>query len=151
MMRFTTSLAFAALATAFPSRLSRRDVTDIPNTERFDILLAGNVNGRVEQISQSVTVMIVDMENTNAETIAQIKEAGKKPICYFSAGSYEDGRSDSGKFKSKDKGNHMDGWPEYWLDVKSENVRNIMVERIKKAAEKGCAGVDPDNTDGYVS
>jgi hypothetical protein len=73
-------------------------------------------------------------------------------ICYFSAGSYEPGRPDSGDFKKEDMGAGLDGWPgEKWLKLSSENVRNIMKKRIDLAWKKGCDGVDPDNVDGYVS
>lgn len=152
-MRFSTTLAIvgtASLTAGHPFHLFRRAVTPVPNTEKFDILLAGSIDGKVNTVDKSVSVMIVDLENTKAQTITELKAAGKKPICYFSAGSYEDGRNDSILFTQADKGNKMDGWPEFWIDVKSDNVRRIMVGRIQKAAEKGCVGVDPDNTDGYV-
>jgi hypothetical protein len=84
--------------------------------------------------------------------IAALHTAGKKVICYFSAGSYEDGRPDSGQFKASDKGKELDGWPgEYWLNTKSTNVQNIMSNRIALAAKMGCDAIDPDNVDAYVS
>jgi len=43
----------------------------------------------------------------------------------------------------------MDGWPEYWIDTRSSNVRKIMIARIDAAKAKGCDGIDPDNVDGY--
>lgn len=71
-------------------------------------------------------------------------------ICYFSAGSYESNRPDSGNFTASDKGKELDGWPgEYWLNTKSSNVRSIMSARIALAESKGCDGVDPDNIDAY--
>ena len=77
---------------------------------------------------------------------------GKKVICYFSAGSYEDWRPDASEFKKEDLGRDLDGWPgEKWLDLDSENVRRVMKGRVELAKEKGCDGVDPDNVDGYVS
>eukprot|EP00889_Picochlorum_renovo_P005082 jgi/Picre1/32112/NNA_007460.t1 len=48
-------------------------------------------------------------------------------------------------------GRPMDGWPgEYWVDVRSKRVRRIAKKRIKFAKSIGCAGVDPDNVDGYT-
>jgi hypothetical protein len=35
------------------------------------------------------------------------------------------------------------------VDIRSESARTILKSRIALAAEKGCAGVDPDNIDGY--
>lgn len=73
-------------------------------------------------------------------------------LCYFSAGSYEPDRPDSNNFKSSDMGKELSGWPqEKWLDLNSNNVRDIMSKRLQLAAQNGCDGVDPDNTDGYVS
>jgi hypothetical protein len=45
----------------------------------------------------------------------------------------------------------MEEWEEWWLDLKSANVKTIMEARIKRAAEAGCDAIDPDNIDGYVS
>ena len=43
----------------------------------------------------------------------------------------------------------MTGWPEWWIDTNSTNVRAIMTARIQRAAAAGCDGVEPDNVDGY--
>jgi hypothetical protein len=71
-------------------------------------------------------------------------------ICYFSGGSFEDWRPDASLSHPEDLGNHLSGWPgEKWLDIRSQNVRNIMTSRLDLAARKGCDGVDPYNVDGY--
>ncbi|OAG07288.1 family 114 glycoside hydrolase, partial [Paraphaeosphaeria sporulosa] len=70
-------------------------------------------------------------------------------VCYFSAGTYEPWREDKGLFLPADKGKKMEEWDEYWLDLKSSNVKSIMEARIKRAAEAGCHAIDPDNIDGY--
>lgn len=99
-----------------------------------------------------VEVFDIDLFTNSVEVISTLQRLGKKVICYFSAGSYEPGRPDSGEFKASDKGKELDGWPgEYWLDLASENVRGIMERRVQLASEKGCDAVDPDNVDGYVS
>jgi hypothetical protein len=103
-------------------------------------------------VTPDVDVFDIDLFDNQAETITTLHNLGKKVICYFSAGSYEPDRPDSGNFKAIDKGNELQGWPgEYWLDLNSKNVQNIMVARIQLAATKGCDGIDPDNIDGYVS
>lgn len=47
--------------------------------------------------------------------------------------------------------NRMTDWDEWWLDLHSESckasIHNVMTTRIKRAKEKGCDGVDPDNVD----
>ncbi|CAI7613937.1 unnamed protein product [Penicillium manginii] len=71
-------------------------------------------------------------------------------ICYFSAGTYEEWRSDADQFSSSDFGSSLDDWPgERWLDINSSNVRRILSARLDMAQKKGCDGVDPDNIDGY--
>ncbi|KAL2219314.1 putative endo alpha-1,4 polygalactosaminidase [Thermoascus aurantiacus ATCC 26904] len=92
----------------------------------------------------------IDLFNNNKSTIDKLHQQGRKVICYFSAGSYEDWRPDKDKFKKSDLGKTLDGWEdERWLDIRSTNVRNIMLSRLDLASEKGCDGVDPDNVDGY--
>ncbi|KAK4941391.1 hypothetical protein LTR10_018660 [Elasticomyces elasticus] len=81
-----------------------------------------------------------------------MQKKSSKVICYFSAGSYEPNRPDSSKFHKSDLGSELDGWPgEYWLNISSQNVRNIMLDRIKLAEQKGCDGIDPDSVDGYAN
>ncbi|OQE37213.1 hypothetical protein PENCOP_c010G04215 [Penicillium coprophilum] len=104
------------------------------------------------QISTKVDAPIYDIDlfDNNKTVISDLQKMGRKVICYFSAGSFEDWRDDASQFDDKDKGNDLDGWPgEKWLNVKSPNVRKIMQARLDIAVAKGCDGVDPDNIDGY--
>ncbi|KAH7194276.1 glycoside hydrolase superfamily [Fusarium oxysporum] len=88
--------------------------------------------------------------DNSKSTITAMKKGGKKVICYFSAGSWENWRKDKDSFPKKDLGKVMDGWPdERWVNISSVAVRAIMAQRIKLAAEKGCDAIDPDNMDGY--
>jgi hypothetical protein len=88
----------------------------------------------------------IDLFDTPTETITTLKRAGKKVICYFSAGTSEDWRADYEDFQAGDKGACMGDWPgERWLDTRSENVFNIMKKRIELAKSKGCDAIDPDN------
>ncbi len=93
----------------------------------------------------------IDMFDNNATTITKLHRLGRKVICYFSAGSFENWRPDAGSFSNKtDLGKPLDGWAgEWWLNTNSSNVRNIMLSRLDLAVTKGCDGVDPDNVDGY--
>ncbi|KAK9357638.1 glycoside hydrolase [Lipomyces starkeyi] len=100
--------------------------------------------------SFDVDVYHIDMFDNDALLISELHGQGRKVICYFSAGSYENWRPDADKFKDSDLGNTLDGWPnEKWLKLSSSNVREIMLSRLDLAKEKGCDGVDPDNVDGY--
>jgi endo-alpha-1,4-polygalactosaminidase (GH114 family) len=105
-------------------------------------------------IDQSVDVAMYDIDLFEAPdaTIAALTAAGRKVICYFSAGSREDWRPDANQFQAADYGNDLDGWPgETWLDTRSENVRAIMKARLDLAVQKGCTGVEPDNVDAYTN
>ncbi|RKF71123.1 putative endo alpha-1,4 polygalactosaminidase [Golovinomyces cichoracearum] len=97
-----------------------------------------------------VPVFDIDLFSNNAKIITSLHAADRKVICYFSAGSYEPFRPDTKNFHPSDRGGQLDEWPgEYWLDTNSRNVRNIMKNRLKLAAQIGCDGVDPDNIDAY--
>lgn len=93
------------------------------------------------------------MFDNDVTTVADLHDQGRKVICYFSAGSYEDWRPDAASFNNKtDLGKPLDGWAgEWWVNPNSTNVRNIMLSRLDLAATKGCDGVDPDNVDGYAN
>ena len=98
----------------------------------------------------SVSVYDIDLFDNTAQTINALHEAGKKVICYFSAGSYEDWRPDANSFPKSVLGNDLSGWPgERWVNTNSDVVRNIMIQRLELAKNKSCDGVDPDNIDAY--
>lgn len=103
-----------------------------------------------KSVSPSVPVYDIDMFDNEKEVMDTLHDLGVKVICYFDAGSYEPGRPDSKDFKKKDLGKELEGWPgEYWLNISSPDVRDIMSNRIKIAESKGCDAIDPDNVDGY--
>lgn len=105
-----------------------------------------------DDINPDVAVYDLDLYDNDIETFRMLQDAGKKVICYFSAGSWEDWRDDKDDFDENDLGKELDGWPdERWVDVTSSGVRDIMKERIKLAWRKGCDAIDPDNVDGFVS
>ena len=92
----------------------------------------------------------IDLYDTPARTITTLKGQGRIVVCYFSAGSWEDWRPDAASFPKKALGSPLDGWPgERWLDIRNDDVRELMKRRLKLAAQKGCDAVEPDNVDGY--
>ncbi|KAH6688235.1 glycoside hydrolase superfamily [Leptodontidium sp. MPI-SDFR-AT-0119] len=108
------------------------------------------LSGVVTDTSYPADVFDLDLFDTPQSTIDALHAAGKKVICYFSAGSFENWRPDQGDFQAADKGSRLQGWEnEWWLNTKTANVRSIMAARIDIAASKGCDAVDPDNVDGY--
>lgn len=117
----------------------------------WQIVLLNPIQVSGTTLSPNVKVWDLDLYDNDASTFKALHSSGKKVICYFSAGSYEDWRYDADQFVDSDLGETMDGWPdERWLDTRSSNVRKIMKLRIALAASKGCDAIDPDNVDGYV-
>lgn len=107
--------------------------------------LSGDLN-----TSYSVDVYDIDLFDTPREKIAEIQATGKKVICYFSAGSWENWRPDKDDFPASVIGKKMDGWPgEKWLDIRSAKVRQIMMKRLDLAQQKNCDAIEPDNIASY--
>ncbi|WP_201352994.1 endo alpha-1,4 polygalactosaminidase [Hydrogenimonas urashimensis] len=103
-------------------------------------------------ISYDVEVYDIDLFDSGTDRIEALHRDGRKVVCYFSAGSYEEWREDAGSFPSDAVGLSLEGWAgERWLDIRSEEVRNIMVKRLDLARIKGCDAVEPDNVDGYAN
>ncbi|MGV8910516.1 MAG: endo alpha-1,4 polygalactosaminidase [Propionicimonas sp.] len=96
-------------------------------------------------------VVDVDGHETTAATVATLKKAGKRVICYVNAGGWEDFRPDKAAFPKAVIGKALDGWPgERWLDIRAVGVLlPIMTARIEECARKGFDAVDPDNMDGW--
>lgn len=113
----------------------------------WQIQLTGNLN-----TGYNAEVYDLDLFDTPDQVFASLHAQGRKVICYFSAGSAENWRADYDQFDSCAIGNAMAGWPgEYWLDIRSDNVVNIMLARLDTAVARGCDGVDPDNVNGYTA
>ncbi|SMO63333.1 Glycoside-hydrolase family GH114 [Alcanivorax sp. DSM 26295] len=116
---------------------------------------AVDVNAQVQlqgtpNISYDVELYVLDLFDTDSAVIDALHADGRKMICYFSAGTFENWRDDAGRFAAADKGRRLGNWPgERWLDIRSQNVRAIMADRLDLAVQRGCDGVDPDNVDGY--
>ncbi len=109
--------------------------------------LKGDINTKYD-----VQIYDIDLFDSNASLIKSLQDDGKKVICYFSAGSFEDWRNDKDDFPSLALGNIMDGWEnEKWLDISNEGLASIMKARLDLAIKKGCDGVEPDNMDGYTN
>ena len=107
------------------------------------------------EIDTSIDVAMYDIDlfNTSQATIDQLHADGRKVVCYLSAGSYENFRSDAGDFPASLLGNTLDGFAdEQWLDIRQiDLLAPIMRARLDLAVTKGCDGVEPDNMDGYLT
>jgi hypothetical protein len=114
---------------------------------KWQILISNNISvDASEALTPDAPVWDIDMTNTPKEVLDALHAKGKKVICYFSAGSGENWRTDYGRFQPGDLGSDLVGWPgEKWLNTRSDSVWAVMESRIKYAADKGCDAIDPDN------
>ncbi|MBI1735843.1 MAG: endo alpha-1,4 polygalactosaminidase [Candidatus Rokubacteria bacterium] len=105
-------------------------------------------------LDQTVDAQVydVDLFETSASVVASLHAAGRKVICYMSAGSWEDWRPDAGQFPAAVLG-ATNGWPgERWLDIRRLDVLGpIMEARLDRCKSKGFDAVEPDNVDGYAN
>ena len=114
--------------------------------------LQPEANGGEVNTLFDVEVYDIDLFDVRDEVFDELHAAGRKVICYFSAGSYESFRDDAAEFEPSDFGKTLDGFEnERWLDIRSANVHRIMRQRLDHAASRGCDGVEPDNVDGYAN
>lgn len=83
----------------------------------LDQMIPSNPVGQNGLALGGMQIYDVDLVEATAEQISEFKAQGKKVVCYFSAGTFEDGRPDGGDFDEAcycNKGSScaMDGWPE---------------------------------------
>jgi hypothetical protein len=102
--------------------------------------------------TRDVQAYDIDLFDVPDRVITALQDAGRTVICYFSAGSYEEWRSDAGDFPAAALGEPLDGWAgERWLDVRHAGARAVLVARLDLARARGCDAVEPDNVDGYTN
>ena len=113
----------------------------------WQIQLQGTID-----LSVQADVWDVDLFDTPQAVIDSLHARGAKVICYLSAGSWEDWRSDAARFPAVvlGKGN---GWPgERWLDIRRLDLLDpILEQRLDLCQRKGFDGVDFDNMDGFAN
>lgn len=112
----------------------------------WQIQLSGDIDLGVD-----AEVFDIDLVDVPEAIFSALKQRGVKIICYFSAGTFENWRTDAGKFPAEILGKPLDDFPdERWLDIRRiELLAPILESRLDRAAGRGCDAVDPDNVDGY--
>lgn len=116
-------------------------------TDTWQWQLQGTIN-----LGYNVRVYDIDLFDAPTAVIDALHAKGRAVVCYFSAGSAENWRSDYAKFQAADLGQPLSGWAgERWVDTRSVNVRAIMKARLDLARNRGCDGVEPDNVDAYTN
>jgi len=104
-------------------------------------------------LSVNAEMYDLDLFETEPQTIDMLHAQGRKVVCYLSAGSWEDWRTDSQLFPASVIGNAYAGWPgEKWLDIRQiELLAPVMRFRLDLCKAKGFDGIEPDNIDGYTN
>lgn len=118
---------------------------------RWQWQLQPDAVGRINT-AYDVEAYDIDLFDAPDSVIAELHAQGRKVVGYFSAGTYESFRSDAGEFQPAEMGNALEDFPnERWLDIRSDNVRRIMLARLDQAVVRGFDGIEPDNVDGYAN
>lgn len=114
--------------------------------DTFHIQFSGEIDTSVE-----ATVYDIDMFDSSPDLVQELHDAGRRVVCYISAGSWENWRPDKRAFPKSVRGKAMDGWPgERWLDIRKRDILGpLMDERLRRCARKGFDGVEYDNVNGY--
>ena len=98
-----------------------------------------------EQLQLPIQGEMIDLDlfETSPELIQELREGGQFPICYLSAGSWEEWRPDADQFPAEVLGRNYPGWPgEKWLDIRQiEVLAPILEARLDLCAAKGFAGL----------
>lgn len=103
---------------------------------------------------RSVSMYDIDGFDATRADVSAMHTAGIKVVCYISAGTWENWRSDASQFPLATLGK-KNGWPgEKWLDVRNAQnagsaLRSIMDARLDMCRAKGFDGVELDNVDGF--
>jgi hypothetical protein len=103
------------------------------------------------QVNTPAEVIDLDLFETRASVVAALQAQGKRVICYLSAGSWENWRSDKDKFPRSVIGQPLAGWPgERYLDIRKIGaLAPVMRARLDLCKRKGFDGADPDNVDSW--
>jgi hypothetical protein len=102
-------------------------------------------------VTTPARVIDFDLFDIKGSTVRALKHGGKRALCYFSAGSWENWRPDKNAFPKSVLGKPLDGWPgERWLDIRKLDLLAAPLRaRLDLCKQKGFDGVDPDNVDGF--
>lgn len=97
----------------------------------------------------SEEVVLLDGFDASASDVESFMDANSGTIVlgYISAGSFEDWRSDAGKWPDACIGPEYFGWAgENWLPPESwQRIKPVMLARLKMLRDKGFSGVEFDN------
>jgi hypothetical protein len=118
-----------------------------PTTHAWQYQLQGKIDTDVP-----AKVYDVDGVDVPRKTVRKLHDLGRRVVCYVDMGTWENWRSDAGRFPKSALGKEVEGWPgERWLDIRRKEIRPIFADRLRRCRDKGFDAVDPDNVNGYTN
>lgn len=104
-------------------------------------------------IDPSVPADVYDIDGgvQGSDVVSTLHGQGRRVICYFSAGTWEEFRPDAQGFPAETIGKPLDDFPdERWLDVRRiDLLAPVLLARMDACKAKGFDAVEPDNVDAY--
>lgn len=117
--------------------------------DNWDIQLSTTPTSLFDSKGKKLSWIELDMA-TDPNTIHYYESNAVRTVCYFSAGSAEKWRPDFKAYPKKILGNVYAGFAdERWVDIRSELLKPIIVNRIKQCKNNGFSAIDPDNLNAY--
>lgn len=120
------------------------------------------LGGKLPDDPPVVDYLDVDMDDARKSFVAAARANGARVICYVSAGTLEDWRTDRKAFQKLNRkqldagkpaiiGKRYPAWPdERWLNVRRYKVfMHLIAARIEKCASKGFDMIEFDNLDSH--
>ena len=135
---------------------SNLDPNQVPVTEGTwyrpgtDVTWQWQLRGPINT-TYAVDLYDVDLFDAPAAVIDTLHQQNRRVFCHFSAGSARNDRPDFDAFLNTDLGRTVAGIDsERWLDIRSQNVLDLMLARLDLAVARGCDGIEPDHVDAYI-
>ncbi|CAM9364162.1 unnamed protein product [Pylaiella littoralis] len=103
------------------------------------------LSGEID-LSLNVDMYNIDLfADASTDEIGELRDRGVVVICSFSAGTFEEDRSDADDFEPAWLGGAVEDGSdgERWLNITAEGLLSVMERRLDLAVNKTCDGVDP--------
>lgn len=98
----------------------------------------------------SDSIVVTSLDSATYSSVQNLKFDGAIVVCKMSVGTYQYWNEDAGDFYIEDIGYNVDYLvDESYIDINSNSVLSIMLNRIDKAYQIGCDKVLLDNVDTY--
>lgn len=148
LLSVSSPAATASAASTLPDPAPCSDCWEPAPVTSWQWQLSGAVD-----TSFDVDMYDIDGFENPSSLVEFLQGAGRRVVCYLSAGSVEIWRPDADRFASRLVGRRLDGWAgERWLDVRRRgSLRPIMQRRVDMCAAKGFDGIEFDNVDGWAN